>query len=534
VGTLATSMSEDLLVGWTMRHLQLSLFIAMESLSMQCRFIGFFLFPFLYPPTRKEYTNAGYSNVQDYLFLSKEESAKEGVTSETISLVILLGLLAWLSLVVIKRVFHVWYGRQVIGAIAVLYIFVLVLKLVIIYVGSKQFESSVKSEDLQSLDDDELPVISALIPLHKEKEILPQLLNHMSKMDYPKEKFDVIFILESTDEETIRAFVEARPPRHFKALLSPNVLPKTKPKALNVAFQKSKGDVVVIYDAETLPDVDQLKKAAWTLKTHPEVMYLHTRLDHYNTDYNWITKNFNAEYSYYYDHFFPGVISLGVPVPISGHSIYFRRHIIESVHGWDSYNVAEDCDIGIRLYRHGFGSGRIMNSFSLEQATTTIPTWIMQRVRWMKGFIQTSVVHLRYPLLLKKELGGWFKFSWFLYLVPFSVIMNILNMVLWVLFFCWNIGHPIYVKNLYGDSFILYASVFSFLMGNYIFLFFNFIGLYGRKRYAVMKWAFLSPVYWLLLGYASLYATYRFLFKPFQWEKTTHMIDTPNVVHATA
>ena len=67
--------------------------------------------------------------------------------------------------------------------------------------------------------------------------------------------------------------------------------------------------------------------------------------------------SFNAEFSFYYDLFLPGLQKLEFPLPLSGHSVHFKTRALRAAGGWDPYNVAEDCDMGIRLFRMGYRIG---------------------------------------------------------------------------------------------------------------------------------------------------------------------------------
>ena len=63
---------------------------------------------------------------------------------------------------------------------------------------------------------------------------------------------------------------------------------------------------------------------------------------------------------------------------------------------WDPYNVTEDADLGLRLARHGFLTV-VVNSTTFEEANSDLGNWIRQRSRWVKGYMQTWLVHMRDP-----------------------------------------------------------------------------------------------------------------------------------------
>src|SRR5690606_41140971 len=69
-----------------------------------------------------------------------------------------------------------------------------------------------------------------------------------------------------------------------------------------------------------------------------------------------------------------------------------------------SYNVTEDADLGIRLYKEGYHTA-IVDSRTWEEANSQFNNWIRQRSRWIKGYMQTWLVHMRNPFKLWNEIG---------------------------------------------------------------------------------------------------------------------------------
>lgn len=505
--------------------------LAWGALKLRLSYIGRDLFKFLYYPHASEYHRPHKGKPNDFLFLPEIFSIKHHVYSETVSLAIVMllaitaviGGLSWitgLSPIIIISSF-----------IAAFYLGLMVFKLWIVHTSTSRGFLKISPTEVASITDAELPIYTILIPLYKEAEVIRQIIKAMGDIDYPPDKLDVIITLEEYDHETINAIKEANPPAHFKTLILPDVKPKTKPKALNVALPQMKGEFFVIYDAEIIPDSDQLKKAYRAFRKFDNIACLQTRLDHYNSNQNWITKLFNAEFSFYYDLFLPGLQKLGFPLPLSGHSTHFRLAAIRDIGGWDPYNVAEDCDVGMRLFRKGYRT-EILDSLSQEEATASLSAWIAQRTRWMKGFIQTTIVHLRHPLRLKNDFGGWRNFIAFLTIVPGSVLLNVLNLFYGILLLLWFTTRSPLIQAYFPGP-ILYVSVISFVMGNFIFTYFNLLGSYKRKRYSIVKYNLLSFVYWYMLAYATIRAMVHLVLKPHHWEKTTHGVHlTSKTPHA--
>ena len=92
-------------------------------------------------------------------------------------------------------------------------------------------------------------------------------------------------------------------------------------------------------------------------------------------------------------------------MPLGGTSNHFPRAVLAAVGGWDPYNVTEDADLGIRLARQGWHVG-VLPSTTWEEAPPTFRVWKGQRTRWLKGWMQTYLVHMRQPRRLWHELGA--------------------------------------------------------------------------------------------------------------------------------
>ena len=62
--------------------------------------------------------------------------------------------------------------------------------------------------------------------------------------------------------------------------------------------------------------------------------------------------------------------------------------------------------------------------------------------------------------------------------------------------------------------------------GNFAFAYANVVGCLRRRYYALVKWALLSPIYWLLMSVAAWKGFLQLFYRPFYWEKTVHGLAT--------
>ena len=262
---------------------------------------------------------------------------------------------------------------------------------------SKNPEIQISDRELASLKDSSLPMYTIFCPLYKEWQVVPQFVAAMEKMDYPKDKLQVMFLLEEDDQETVQKISEQKLPKHFQIVVVPHSKPKTKPKAMNYGLKFATGEIIAIYDAEDKPESTQLKKAVLAFeKSGPKTFCVQAKLNFYNPNQNLLTRLFTAEYSLWFDLVLPGLQSLRAPIPLGGTSNHFHARDIRKLHGWDAFNVTEDCDLGMRLAKRGYKTA-IVDSTTYEEANSDWLNWFRQRSRWIKGYIQTYFVHMRRP-----------------------------------------------------------------------------------------------------------------------------------------
>ena len=381
-------------------------------------------------------------------------------------------------------------------------------------------EVPVSDEEVAALDDRDLPVYTILIPVYKEAEVLPDLLEAVNRLDYPTTKLDIKVLMEADDLDTIEAFRRMNLPSHFQGIIVPNAPPKTKPKACNYGLIHARGEYVVIYDAEDLPEPDQLKKVlvAYT-KVPPEVVCIQAKLNYYNRRQNLLTRWFTVEYSMWFDLFLPGLDASDAPIPLGGTSNHFRRDALVEVGAWDPHNVTEDADLGMRLYKRGYKTATV-DSTTFEEANSELYNWIRQRSRWHKGYIQTWLVHMRHPLRLLREIG-WKPFLSFQLVVAGTFFAALLNPVYWTLTALWFLTQWGLIQEIY-PGIIFYLGAISMYFGNFAFTYMNVAGAMRRGYYDIVKYALLSPLYWGLMSVGAWKGFLQLVYKPHFWEKTVH------------
>jgi glycosyltransferase XagB len=208
--------------------------------------------------------------------------------------------------------------------------------------------------------DHDLPVYSVICPPYREGAVVRQLVAAIRALDCPLEKLDVKLVVEADDRETRQAVALLDLGQPFTVIIAPPTGPLTKPKALNAALPFAYGSYTVVFDAEDVPEPDQLRRALDKFAAADDrLACVQASLTIDNTADGWLARMFTAGYAGQFDAFLPGLAALGLPLPLGGSSNHFRTAALRKVGGWDPFNVTEDADLGIRLHRLGYHSAAI-------------------------------------------------------------------------------------------------------------------------------------------------------------------------------
>lgn len=369
----------------------------------------------------------------------------------------------------------------------------------------------------EPIAEEELPTYTILVPMFKEpRQTIKNLLQALQALDYPKEKIDIKLIVEEDDAGTWEAVLAEKPPAYFHILRVPYSVPRTKPKACNYALLFARGELATIYDAEDAPHPQQLKQAAALFRQEGRSLgCVQARLNYYNRKDNLLTQLFALEYTMWFDAMLKGLQRFGMPMPLGGTSNHFRTRVLKAIHGWDPFNVTEDADLGVRLAEAGFRT-QVLDSLTLEEAPNTLPNWIRQRTRWVKGYIQTFVVHLREPRRTWRILGakGVIGFILFVGSASFAFIVTPFILAISLLFYFSAYALPAWLASLLW---------FNLLGGLLAHLIIALVLCWRQKWWDALLAVPVFPLYWCLHSIASIRAVIQLVSGRIHlWEKTVH------------
>ena len=366
-----------------------------------------------------------------------------------------------------------------------------------------------------------LPRVSVLVALYRESDIAPRLIRRLSRLDYPRDLLEVVLAVEEEDHLTRNALQGAGLPAWMRIVVVPPGRVKTKPRALNVALDHCRGAIIGVYDAEDAPEPDQIRRvAARFAQSDSGLACLQGVLDYYNPATNWIARMFTIEYAAWFRLILPGVARLGMMVPLGGTTLFFRRDVLEELGAWDSHNVTEDADLGIRLCRAGYRT-ELMTTVTREEANCRPLAWIKQRSRWIKGHMMTWIVHMRQPLRLWREVGT-VAFLGFQVMFLGAALQTLFAPLLWSFWIiALGLTHPLTEALPEGVALWLLAA---FLFSAAVDFTLGILALRQAGHRISKFWVFTLHFYQPLATFAAGKALWELITRPFYWDKTSHGI----------
>jgi len=464
--------------------------------------------------------------IQTFTPFRYKYSALQTITSKQVAVVTSLAL-CWVALMAVNwKITLAW----TISMITLGYMTHLVLD-VILAIGAirNPGEEHIDEAIIDALKEADWPPYTILCPLYKEAQVVPQFVKSMRAIDYPADKLQILFLTEEDDVETRKAILSLHLPPHFKVLTVPDGSPRTKPRACNYGLVEATGQYVVIYDAEDVPDPLQLKKAVLAFANHgPELACVQAKLNFYNPQQNLLTRWFTAEYSLWFDLILPGLQKMKLAIPLGGTSNHFPVQTLRALGGWDAFNVTEDCDLGLRLSWFHLRT-IVVDSTTYEEANSRVKNWIRQRSRWIKGYMQTYLVHMREPMhyIRQKRLRELFSLQ---VVIGGKTAILLINPLMWLLL-ALSLVFRQQVANAFGSLFpapILFIGVITLFLGNFFYGFIYLLGCMKREQFSLVKWMLLIPIYWFLASIAACMALYELFTRPHYWQKTIHGLHLNN------
>jgi cellulose synthase/poly-beta-1,6-N-acetylglucosamine synthase-like glycosyltransferase len=272
----------------------------------------------------------------------------------------------------------------------------------------------------------ELPKYSFIVPTKNEESVIRRCLDGILNIDYPKDKIQVIVVDGNSIDKTIKicSEFEQKYPDTFKVISEQNT--NGKPAALNLAMSYTNGEIIAVFDADSLPEKDVLSKVT-SYFTDKSIQAVQGRTTSINEKSSVLTRVIAMEEKAWFQMLLSGREKLQLFVPLTGTCQFIRRNVLEELGGWDENSLTEDVEFALRLIEKNHRIKYAPDVVSGQETPSALRSLVKQRVRWYRGYMETA---LKYGRLLDHvnkrnidaeiSLGG-----------PFMMVISLLSYINW-------------------------------------------------------------------------------------------------------
>ncbi|HHJ51016.1 MAG TPA: glycosyltransferase, partial [Phaeodactylibacter sp.] len=258
--------------------------------------------------------------------------------------------------------------------------------------GNKVLALTSFVEDASQENEEKWPMVTVQLPMYNELYVVERLIDSIAAFDYPKDRFEIQILDDSTDETTRLAAKKAEEYRaqgfRIEHIRREN-REGFKAGALQYGMQFAKGEFIAIFDADFLPRPDFLKRTIPYFK-NPETGVVQTRWEHINEDYSFITQLQAMQLNVHFTVEQGGRQAGKFLLQFNGTAGVWRRKTIEDAGGWEADTLTEDLDLSIRAQLKGWKIVFLEEVGSPAELPAEMNGLKSQQYRWMKGGAETA------------------------------------------------------------------------------------------------------------------------------------------------
>lgn len=297
----------------------------------------------------------------------------------------------------------------VIYAIPLVFIFsysLVQLSLIINYLGKRQLSTvgvpiiNGRRSDYQRsavrLSIDKTPFVTIQLPIYNELYVVERLIDAIAAFDYPKGRFEIQVLDDSTDE-TVE--IIASKLKEIQALgidiqhIRREDRKGFKAGALAYGMKICKGEFIAIFDADFVPPTDFLQK---TIPHFAEsnVGVVQTRWQHLNENYSLLTQlqAFGLDAHFTIEQ--GGRNAKNHFINFNGTAGIWRKSTIEDAGGWEADTLTEDLDLSYRAQMRDWKFVYLEDVACPAELPVTMSAVKSQQYRWTKGAAECVVKNL--------------------------------------------------------------------------------------------------------------------------------------------
>ncbi len=293
-------------------------------------------------------------------------------------------------------------------------------------------------ESVARFEEGKLPFVTLQLPIFNEQFVIERLIQACCRIDYPRDRFEIQVLDDSTDEtvhvarEVVERYAsgfDGMEPQPIFYLHRENRY-GYKAGALDEGLKSARGEFVAIFDADFVPPRDWVMKVIHHF-AEAEIGMVQTRWTHLNRNYSFLTQ---VEAMLLDGHFVlehGGRSRAGVFFNFNGTAGMWRTKVIGEAGGWQHDTLTEDTDLSYRAQMCGWRFMYLQDVECPAELPIEMTAFKTQQARWAKGLIQTGKKIL--PMVMKSDAPWHTKLEAWYHLTanisyPLMIVLSVLLM----------------------------------------------------------------------------------------------------------
>ena len=297
-----------------------------------------------------------------------------------------------------------------------------------VYNGYILFAGIKSKNKFASFDDEKidfLPKVSLIVPTKDEETVIQRCLDSLLQIDYPSDKIEIIIVEGNSKDATNKICTEFAAKHPGFKVINESVS-KGKPAALNLALPHVSGEIIGVFDADSVPEKQVLQRVAYHFSDQ-KIMALQGRTIALNEKTNILTRVTAMEEKAWFQALISGREKLKLFVPLNGSCQFIRRNVLEELSGWDENSLTEDVELALRLVEKNHLIKYAPDVCSGQETPNGLRDLFKQRVRWYRGYMETAIKYGRLlDNLNRKTVDAEISLSG-----PFMMVISLLSYFNW-------------------------------------------------------------------------------------------------------
>lgn len=235
----------------------------------------------------------------------------------------------------------------------------------------------------------EYPKISIIMSAYNEERVVAERIVNLEQCDYPKEAYEVLFIDDCSDDDTLARAQESLEKSHISFRIIANTERMGTNRSYNHAMKLARYPVIVTTDADVFFEPDALNILMGRLTSDPAIAAVTGDLRPHMNEYG--TTKLEGEYRSFYGRMCDWESAVDSTYNFNGALVAFRTDLIQRI---DDKRGSDDANTAFEAIRRGYRTVYERRAIVYEDIPASFKIQYRQKIRRAKRLIEATLANL--------------------------------------------------------------------------------------------------------------------------------------------